>query len=361
MTEPGDGHHEFIGELLRSQATPIAQDATAHLLALRPSIAPRPGTGPAPEWRDAVESRVRDLAEAVALDAPGLLADQVVWARLAFLARGISPDPLRDTLDAIARALPAYLPPDDLPLAVGFLDHARRCFDEPNTEPPPFLSVNATLGRLAANYLLAILEGDRARACDLVVDAAAGKGQPAVHPADLYEHVFTPVLREVGRMWHAGEVNVAEEHFASATTGTAMARVAALAPKAPRDGRVVLAASVAGNHHDLGVRMVADQFEWAGWRAIYLGPNLPAEDLVLAVMDFKVDLLALSVALPQQVRHAAQTVETLRAASKDRLKVIIGGNAFSRDPSLASRVGADAHAASPRDAVALADRLVPRR
>ena len=40
-----------------------------------------------------------------------------------------------------------------------------------------------------------------------------------------------------------------------------------------------------GNAHEIGVRMVADRFEWEGWRVVYLGPSVPPEDLGQAAAD----------------------------------------------------------------------------
>ena len=50
-------------------------------------------------------------------------------------------------------------------------------------------------------------------------------------------------------------------------------------PPAPIDRRVLLAC-VAGNHHAVGLRMVADAFQLAGWDVQYLGANVPTAALV---------------------------------------------------------------------------------
>ena len=82
----------------------------------------------------------------------------------------------------------------------------------------PQLLPDTAEGRLASEYLLAVLEGDRRRASHVILDTV--DGGRAIR--DVYLQVLLPAQREVGRMWLVGEVNVAEEHFASATTKMVM-------------------------------------------------------------------------------------------------------------------------------------------
>ena len=67
---------------------------------------------------------------------------------------------------------------------------------------------------LVLKYIEAILEGRRDAAEGIVLQAL-GSG---LQVADLYQHVLQPAQIELGAMWHAGEISVADEHFGSATT-----------------------------------------------------------------------------------------------------------------------------------------------
>ena len=151
-------------------------------------------------------------------------------------------------------------------------------------------------------------------------------------------------------MWHLGEVSVAEEHFATATTLMVMSQLAPLArPMAPV-GRTLLAATAAGNAHEVGIRMVADRFEWAGWRVIFLGTNVPAEDLALAATDFGVDVVALSASLTVHLESLEHAIAATRAAAPG-VMVIVGGAALSNDTGLSGRLGADAVFIDPAEAI----------
>ena len=339
---------EFVAQLLRSEAPAIAARAATVMGQI--GAQGHWGADSHLAWREALESRVQELASSIGVGCPDELARRAAWARVAFEARGANVADLVLSLRALKRAAIESVPSEDSALVASALDGAIQAAESPAREPPPELSADAPHGRLAARYLLALLEGDRLRAARLVHDEV-GAGRIGV--PEVYRWVFMPVLRELGRMWHLGEVNVAEEHFATATTLAAMSQLAPLATRKPETGRALLAATVSGNAHEVGVRMVADRFEWEGWRVVYLGPSVPPEDLAQATVDFGVDAVALSVALTVQLDALDRAVSLIRSTAPGVL-VIAGGAGLGGDEGLARRLGADALASDPDEAVRVA-------
>lgn len=347
--------HRFAAQVLRATAPDIARDAALILVDQFPAVAARYEPGPIDHWTPALTARAGELADAIGAGCTELFEAQIDWSRAAFLARGVPIDDLRAGLLSLARAVPRHLPEDDHPLVADYLRRALARTEVTDGVTPDRLTLASPLAARGAAYLLAILEGDRRRACDLII-ASMREG---VSLDSLYREIITPVMHEVGRMWHLAEISVAEEHFATATTLTAMSQALALAHHEPCNGRVLVAAAVEGNGHEIGARMVADIFETAGWRSVYLGPNIPGEDLILAVQDFKADTVALSVSLLSQVTTLADTL----AAMRDRLghampRTIVGGFALDRARDLWRQCGADAFAGSPAEALSIA--LAPR-
>jgi methanogenic corrinoid protein MtbC1 len=203
---------------------------------------------------------------------------------------------------------------------------------------------------------LALLEGDRERAEGMILDAA----RDSRTVPGLVLGVLAPAQEEVGRMWLAGEVNVAEEHFATATTKAVMAELSQLNHHRPTHGKTVLAAAVTGNYHDLGLHMVSGLFENYGWRSIQLGADVPISDLVQSVESFEVDLLLLSAALSTQLPTLKDTIEAVRRGGPQgaKVKILVGGRAFEAAGDLAPELGADAYTANAAEAVAIGNRLV---
>jgi len=345
----------FLARLLQQGGRALAAYAANELLESRPEAKAGFGADPFSGWRNWLGGRLDELAAAVAAEQPGLFVAQVQWAKAVMAARGFSAEHLRAGLEALRSVLAGELPEEVRPLAADYLDRALEAFDQQPAELSARLLPDTPQRRLASQYLLALLEGDRRRASRLILEAAdRGEAVP-----ELYLDVLLPAQEELGRMWLLGEINVAEEHFASATTKTVMAQLMPRATFRPGNGKTVLAAAVAGNQHDIGLQAVADFFEMDGWRTIQLGANVPIADLAQAVDFFEVDLLGLSASQSTQLEAVKETIEAVRAAERGRrVKVLVGGLAFAGTDGLPGRLGADGYAAHPAEAVGLGRRLV---
>ncbi|WP_313954233.1 cobalamin-dependent protein [Accumulibacter sp.] len=174
-------------------------------------------------------------------------------------------------------------------------------------------------------------------------------------------HVIQPALYEVGRRWQENRVSVAQEHLATAMAQTLMARGFGRVEPAPDNGHKALFACPEGNHHSIGLRMVADAFEIAGWSVHYLGANTPVTSLTAQVARFQPDLVGLSASLPYQLRGLRQAVAGLRASLADGCpRLVVGGLVFNQFPLLARSFGADLLGADALSASEAANSLFAR-
>ena len=136
--------------------------------------------------------------------------------------------------------------------------------------------------------------------------------------AFLYQ-VVIPTLREIGDRWEAGKLSPAHEHLVSAQIRgllDTLLRQHAPLPGAPK----VIITTPPDEHHELGAATGALLAATRGFAAIYLGPNLPEPDIVLAVKESRADLLVLAVQhgmtpgeierFSQLLQHLSEHVET---------------------------------------------------
>jgi methanogenic corrinoid protein MtbC1 len=270
-------------------------------------------------------------------------------------ARGLPDAALKRALGCLAKVVAAELPDDGGAPARSICEAAQRQLDSEPRDVSSFLRPDTMYGRLAAEYLLAVLEGDRLRASRLILDAATDPRTIR----DLYLQVLLPAQAEVGRMWQVNEINVAEEHFASATTKSVLAQLRLKTAPLPANGKAAITAAVEGNHHDIGLQAVADFLEMAGWRVIQLSSDVPIPDLVQAVDSYAADLLALSVSLRSQLPALQRTIEAVRRGPRGAaVRILVGGRALTAADDLARQYGADACGVDPASAVALSNSLV---
>lgn len=310
------------------------------------------------------EVRLQSLAESLAAGRPELFALEVGWLSETYAAREMPVEFLEQSLRCLREELAECLPTDAAELACAYVDAARNGHTEARGGAAPNLDGGATpnledespLAEVTRKFLLAVLEGRRSDAERVVLEAF----EDGASVADLHTHVIGPAQAEMGRMWQFGEVHVAEEHLGSRIVQDVLRTLRSRAPRAEENGRSVLVASVPGNLHDIGASMVSDHFEMAGWRALFLGADTPAADLVLAVGDFGVDLLALSAGLGRNLRATGAIVAEVRQAHP-RVPILVGGRPFAVLPDLWRTVGADGSAPDAASAVQVAEELLQKK
>ncbi len=345
----------FAGDLLERSASGYAGVAATLMVERDPSLRERQGPTALTAWRSHLTQRVLELAAAVVAGEPRLFTGRVTWSRKAFKARGQADLDLRNSIQALRDTLAERLPEPALGLPVDYVDAALALLALPAPSPDRSeLDPRRPADRLALDYLQKILEGNVADGIELVTVAASG----ALGARAAYTDVLLPAQREVGRLWHAGELNIAEEHMVTAATQRAMAVVASQAPKQPPNGRTVVVAAVAGNVHDIGLRAAADLYQITGWRVIFVGSDIPMQDLPTMLAFFEADLLMLGATLGTHIPRVAQAIRSIRERCERPVRVIVGGAAFDEAEDLWEKVGSDGYAATIDKGLEVGARLV---
>lgn len=332
----------------------LAEAVTARHYERRPDLEARYGPAGRVKCRQDAAFHLSYLAEAVAVGSPALFADYVAWAKVMLAARGIPAHDLAVNLEVLLDTLRQDLPDRLGELAGEFVAAGLARLPRLPDTLPPLLDGGEPLGDLARGYLAALLAGERHVASRLVLDAV----ERGADVRDVYVHVFQRCQREIGRLWQMNQVSVAQEHYATAATQLIMSQLYPQVFAAEKRDRTLVATCVTGDLHEIGVRMVCDFFEMAGWHTFYLGANAPAASVVQTLVDRRADVLAVSATLTSHVGAVAALTAAVRAAVGERVKVLVGGYPFNVDPELWRRVGADACAGDAREVVALAEGLL---
>jgi MerR family transcriptional regulator, light-induced transcriptional regulator len=344
----------FHAEIIESTARALGAHAAEFLLETHPN-AHAFGTPAFRGWQEHLTARLHELAGTMRAGEPTLFGAALAWGKLAFESRGLDTGELVGSVEALRVALREGLPPSGEDAVEPYLRAARSALVRPAEHAPP--SVSGPFGELAARYLVALLEGDRRAAIGMLIDAMDDN----LHPRDVLLHVIVPTAREIGRMWHLGEVGIGEEHFCTATASLLMGVVRQRLHMADPNGRCVVIASVPGNRHELAGRIAGLLLEAAGWRVIDLGTEMPPRDLVEAAGDFRADVVVLGAMLTTQVETARVTLSAIRSDERTvHIPVIVGGHVFDDAPGLWRRINADAHARTIGQVVELADALTRR-
>jgi methanogenic corrinoid protein MtbC1 len=164
--------------------------------------------------------------------------------------------------------------------------------------------------------LLAAVERDDGEALEHLLDQAFVLGPLETTLSE----VVAPTLEAVGDAWVAGRVSVAQEHLLSAAVRARLERLVA-DPRGAVRGVAVLACAP-GEHHELGLLMLAVLLRADGWRVAYLGANTPVVDAAALAHRLGASMLCLSAALPER---AGELDRGLREAELNGVRVVVGG------------------------------------
>ncbi len=136
-----------------------------------------------------------------------------------------------------------------------------------------------------------------------------------------------PVISEIGRQWATGEINVLQEHIASARLERGLVRCAEDIPLAANAVEAVLVAAP-GDDHTLGLSLAELCLREAGFLTRWAGRRTPAEHLEDFVAGGAASLVAVSASSYSTDGPAlARFAERLAAAcERGGAKLVLGGS-----------------------------------
>lgn len=179
-----------------------------------------------------------------------------------------------------------------------------------STPPQPVQGLRETL------LALGNFDGDRAKEIVSLQLAALG-------PSAFARHFVPPLMREIGDAWQRDSLCIASEHLGSAVIRSCL-ETALRSSASPADGPVILFATPPGENHELGLLVAAVVAQAAGARTLYLGADLPLDEIALAADRAGAQAVALSVVtLPETT--ARELVKTLRAQLSKDVDLWVGG------------------------------------
>jgi methanogenic corrinoid protein MtbC1 len=213
---------------------------------------------------------------------------------------------------------------------------------------------NEQIAVVVRRYGEALRLGDPQRAI-AATDAAIAGGMTAT---EAEARVVTPAMQWIGDLWERGAIGIADEHLATAISDSALAHLyPRLQVAAPRSRERVLVAAVQHERHVLGLRMVADALEGAGFDVLYLGGDVPAGALLDACRKHRPAAVALGVTMHVNLPALLGEVTALTAL-EDPPQIVLGGQGI---PIWVSQELSVPVLTSSEHAVAAVERLLSER
>jgi MerR family transcriptional regulator, light-induced transcriptional regulator len=319
-----------------------------------PELEKRYGPAGKQRCREDIEYHFCTLSEAVASEEEAIWLNYVTWGKIVLANRKIRTDDLIDTFTLMQDVLSENVSKRASAIASEFLQRTIDLYDSFPNSVPSYIDDRAPLSKLANAYLQALLSVDRNEARKLIHTAV----NTGTRVEDIFRYVFEPVQYEVGRLWQMNHISVAQEHYCTATTEMIMGELHRDREEIDGGPHFFLGTCVAGGQHSVGIRMVSELLEAAGWKVYFTGANTPATNIVELISRFTVNVLGISAATPMDLAQVRRLIKAVRAASKAETKIMVGGRVFNDFPDLWKKVGADGWEKDAVSAVTMAFKMV---
>jgi methanogenic corrinoid protein MtbC1 len=190
-------------------------------------------------------------------------------------------------------------------------------------------SASSTVAQLRESWIDACLAFDEQRAEQLLRQAFALYSTETVAVELLQRGVA-----QIGEGWYRGDVSVQQEHFCSALAVRHLEALVMAAPPPLRPGRIV-AACPPEEQHVIGLLLLTLLLRRQGWEVVYLGANVPVEQLESTVTAIQPQLVIMAA----QLLHTAATLkEAAQLLQRVSVPLAYGGLVFNLVPGLRPRI-----------------------
>jgi methanogenic corrinoid protein MtbC1 len=152
---------------------------------------------------------------------------------------------------------------------------------------------------------------------------------------ELLVRILEPALVDAGERWFRNDCEIFQEHGASSFLRRKLGGMLDAAQRSnTHPAHSVVIGTVQGDRHEGGVLMLSVLLESAGWRAQFLGVDLPVREYQKAVERWKPDAVAVSFVLSRNINKRFKELAQIRG-----LPVFVGGRSILNYQGLARRNG----------------------
>ena len=146
------------------------------------------------------------------------------------------------------------------------------------------------------------------------------------------EDLLTGLLREIGAMWAGKGLRIVHEHSASAVIRAYLEQALGNDTRQSH-GKTIVAAAPAGQRHELGLLIASVLAKTQGMELIYLGADVPMEEIAYTALHFKADAVLLAIHFPGAFGGYEKEIASLSSRLPQETRIILGGKAaeLSRD------------------------------
>lgn len=140
----------------------------------------------------------------------------------------------------------------------------------------------------------------------------------------LLEDLLGPLFQYIGDECRSGHIRLSQEQMATVLVRSYLCTLIPARSDATGNLKIVVT-TPRGQHHDLGALDLAVSATFVGWETIYLGVEMPADEIAFAVVQSEARAVALALDRPAGDPHLPNELRKLRQALRDGTTVLAAG------------------------------------
>lgn len=188
-----------------------------------------------------------------------------------------------------------------------------------------------------------ILKGDFAYLADFVLAQALNGNRAQLqkvlnglylgqYPLHLiYDRLLTPVLHRIGDLWHAQQISVVEEHFASQAIRDCITRLQGIIRIPEEKIATALCLNFSRELHDIALKMVDHILESLGYEVLFSGQITPLLDIETIFARITPQKVYLSSTMIEDVPATQAEFEHIdQLSQKYGARLFLGGRGFDQ-------------------------------
>lgn len=161
------------------------------------------------------------------------------------------------------------------------------------------------------------------------VETELARAAALLRPPELLQSVVVPVLREVGERWHSGRGRIAHEHMLSSSVRSVLGSLLRVHQKTGLPD-TVLFATPSGERHEFGTLGAALLAAAGGLGIVYLGPDMPADDILAVTSAVPIEVVVLGITNPAEPEKVDKDLALLCRRLAPDVELWLGGPGAER-------------------------------
>jgi len=177
-------------------------------------------------------------------------------------------------------------------------------------------------------YLNALLSGNKQQCMEIINNLIDQK----VSLKEIYTDLFQRSMYRIGQMWEKEKCSISNEHIATKITENLIDLTTQRYSTGNKNDKKVVVTCIDKEYHELGARIVSGFFEIHGWNSIFVGANIPCNEIIQLIGEIKPDIVGISSSFYININRLIKLIQSLKEEFPNQ-EIIVGGQALAEGRS----------------------------